>query len=74
MNPGWFRALWTMGGGEQPGPAGRSSFKGQKATTKAKGEPANKRPRSRDCEPAGPITDKPATDGDDDDDALSGDA
>ena len=55
------------GGGSQvlPGASKR------KAKAKAKGKPANKRPRSTDDEPADPIEDEPAAD---DDDALSGDA
>ena len=56
------------GGGRQvlPGASKR------KAKAKAKGKPANKRPRSMEDEPADPIEDEPAAD--DDDDALSGDA
>jgi hypothetical protein len=41
-----------------------------KANAKAKGKPANKRPRLTDDEPADPIEDEPA--GEDDDGALSG--
>ena len=77
MNPGWFGALWTMGvgggvGSSQVPPGGAASQGNQRQ--KAKGKLANKRLRSPDCEPADPITDEPAADGDDDDDTLSGDA